>query len=254
MDCIMHQAEKQMSEQYKCDICGAPATVHLTQIVDGKIHKAHLCEKCAAKNKVAELPILKFTEMLAKTLAAGGKKASEEVSETESVGREPSKICPSCGMTDVAFEKKRLFGCDRCYEVFSEEIAALLPKIQRGKDYCGDAAAAKKVASGETAAGAGTPPAAAVPASAGAEELRARLEKAVAKEDYALAARLRDELRALESAASAAAVRGKPAARRVRTAGAGTDAPPPASPAKRSRARKKTSGGNGRKSSGGNDA
>lgn len=175
-----------MSEEYKCDVCGAPATVHLTQIVEGKIHKVHLCEKCAGKSKVAELPILKFTEMLAKTLASGGKKASQEISETEAVGRTPSKICPVCGLTDIVFEKKRLLGCAHCYEIFSEEISALLPKIQPGRKYRGDAeATAKPVKKKKTE-------------KADPEVLRKRLQEAVAKEDYALAASLRDEIRSLE--------------------------------------------------------
>ena len=179
-----------MSEQYKCNICGAPATVHLTQIVDGKIHKVHLCEKCAAKSKVAELPILKFTEMLAKTLAAGGKKSEQEIPSEEIAGREPNKTCPVCGMTDVAFDKNRLFGCAHCYEIFSEEMASLLPKIQRGRDYRGDAGRKTSAERGEDA---GTNE------SAERASLKARLKDAVEREDYALAATLRDTLRALDA-------------------------------------------------------
>lgn len=176
-----------MSEQYKCDICGAPATVHLTQIVDGKIHKVHLCEKCAAKSKVAELPILKFTEMLAKTLI-GGKKDTDELASTESVGREAGKVCPVCGMTDLVFGKKHLFGCAHCYEVFSEEMTELLPKIQRGRQYRGDAGT--RTASKKSSVKKGT--------SAELERLRLRLKDAVKNEDYVLAAKLRDEMHALE--------------------------------------------------------
>lgn len=210
-----------MSEEYKCDICGAPATVHLTQIVDGKIHKVHLCEKCAAKSKVAELPILKFTEMLAKTLAAGGKKAAQEISSTEDAGRTPSKVCPACGMTDIVFEKKHLIGCPRCYEIFSEEIDALLPEIQPGRRYCGDAATEEKKSP------AAEPAHAAVPI----EELRNRLKAAVLKEDYALATALRDEIRRAEKAANAnadatpAKAAKKPSATKKRSrASAGTPA------------------------------
>ena len=193
-----------MSEEYKCDICGAPATVHLTQIVDGKIHKVHLCEKCAAKSKVAELPILKFTEMLAKTLAAGGKKAAQEIASTESAGRAPAKVCPVCGMTDVVFEQKRLIGCPHCYEVFSEEIDALLPEIQPGHNYRGDATAKNAVPTKNAAAG--KKPGESVPAAkadvpVSPEALRRRLKSAVAAEDYALAARLRDEIRRAETPA-----------------------------------------------------
>ena len=189
MDCIIPQAEIPMSEHYKCNICGAPATVHLTQIVDGKIHKVHLCEKCAAKSKVAELPILKFTEMLAKTLAAGGKTASEET-VADNTGREPNKICPVCGMTDIVFDKKRLFGCPHCYEIFSEEISSLLPKIQRGRDYRGDAG--KSVPADRDVKNPGEK-------SLEAANLKLRLKEAVEKEDYALAAKLRDALHSLET-------------------------------------------------------
>ncbi len=175
-----------MSEQYKCNICGAPATVHLTQIVDGKIHKVHFCEKCAAKSKVAELPILKFTEMLAKTLAAGGKDADSESRPEVASGKAPNKVCPVCGMTDIVFDKNRLFGCPHCYETFSEEISEMLPKIQRGRDYRGDAG--KSVpADGNTEKSSDT------------ESLKARLKEAVEKEDYGTAAKLRDALREREA-------------------------------------------------------
>ena len=36
--------------EYKCDICGAPATVHITKIVNGQKIKMHLCQACAQKN------------------------------------------------------------------------------------------------------------------------------------------------------------------------------------------------------------
>lgn len=238
----LHYAkDKTMGENYKCDICGAPATVHLTQIVDGKIHKVHLCEKCAAKSQVAELPILKFTEMLAKTLAAGGKKNSPDEDAAETVGREPKKICPVCGTTDIIFEKKNLFGCPHCYEVFSEKIDEILPKIQKGKTYCGNASPAKKK----------NPRGGNVPAKTeSAEDLRARLKAAVANEDYALAARLRDAVRAAEKSAvpakkSGAEKKKNPAkneeksARKTKVRAAEKPSP------KRSRARgKKSEGGN----------
>ncbi len=191
-----------MSEEYseefssycKCDICGAPATVHLTQIVDGKMHKVHLCEKCAAKSKVAELPILKFTEILAKTLAAGGKKATQELSDPEDIGRFPNKVCPACGMTDIVLKKKHLIGCSRCYEIFSEEIDALLPEIQPGRDYRGDAAGEKNSPA----------PAAEPECKIGSlEELRRLLKTAVSKEDYARATTLRDKIRRAEKRATA---------------------------------------------------
>jgi protein-arginine kinase activator protein McsA len=40
----------------KCQVCGAPARVHYTDITDGKMTTGHFCEKCAeerAKRKKA---------------------------------------------------------------------------------------------------------------------------------------------------------------------------------------------------------
>ena len=38
-----------MATEHKCDICGKPATVHITKIIDNKKVKIHLCSKCAEK-------------------------------------------------------------------------------------------------------------------------------------------------------------------------------------------------------------
>ena len=38
-----------MATEYKCDICGNPATVHITKIIDGKKITIHLCSACAEK-------------------------------------------------------------------------------------------------------------------------------------------------------------------------------------------------------------
>ena len=212
-----------MGEQYKCDVCGAPATVHLTQIADGKIRKVHLCEKCAAKGKIAELPILKFTEMLAETLASGGNKPAREQAADEAFARAPEKVCPDCGMTDLAFARSHRLGCPRCYDVFAEEVAALLPGVQRGGRYRGDA--------GKTGVSAPAkkrkPAAEKLPLAA----LRERLKTAVSQEDYALAAQLRDEIRAAEK---------KPSARAKKSPAASAEKKPP----RRSRASstKKSSG------------
>ena len=35
----------------KCDNCGKNATVHLTEIKNGKKIEKHLCEQCAAQNE-----------------------------------------------------------------------------------------------------------------------------------------------------------------------------------------------------------
>lgn len=38
-----------MSKPLQCSVCDAVATVHLTQITQGKVNKVHYCEACANK-------------------------------------------------------------------------------------------------------------------------------------------------------------------------------------------------------------
>ena len=44
-----------MASPLKCDLCTNPATVHLTQIVNNKVHKVDLCEACAQAKGVTDL-------------------------------------------------------------------------------------------------------------------------------------------------------------------------------------------------------
>lgn len=103
-------------------------------------------------------------------------------------------------MTDIVLKKKHLIGCARCYEVFSEEIDALLPEIQPGRDYRGDAVGEKNSPA----------PAAEPECKIGSlEELRRLLKTAVSKEDYARATTLRDKIRREEKRATAGATPAK---------------------------------------------
>lgn len=178
-----------MSEELKCQICGAPATVHLTQIINGKMRKIHLCEKCAAKHNATELPLIKFAEMITKKLF--GEKLGKEILEgtAKAFSEKDLKLgkqCPKCGMSESELEKHERFGCPQCYETFADALNALLPKIQHAN-----------------AAPEGSAPAPAAPAQkrqaapqVSVESLEQALRDAVAKEDYKLAATLRDQIAA----------------------------------------------------------
>lgn len=216
-----------MSEELKCQICGAPATVHLTQIINGKMRKIHLCEKCAAKHNATELPLIKFAEMITKKLF--GEKLGKEILEgTAKAFSEKDlklgKLCPKCGMSESELEKHERFGCPQCYETFAESLNALLPKIQHanaapeGSAPAPVASAKKRKAAPEVSV----------------EALEQALREAVAKEDYKLAATLRDQIAALKNKPA------KPARKKAAAKTAtGKKAPTATNTAKRSRGGKK---------------
>ena len=55
-----------MASPLKCDLCGKPATVHLTQIVNSKMHKVDLCEACAQAKGVTDPGGFSLADLLLK--------------------------------------------------------------------------------------------------------------------------------------------------------------------------------------------
>ncbi len=140
--------------------------MHLSQVIHGKVTKVHLCESCAQKGGASDPSIFQLAEALAAPHS------------------EPKVVCPKCGFTDQDFRKKGRLGCASCWEVFGDSLQLLLAKVQFQPVHVGR-----------------TPPGF-LPLERWRQRLEAaRLEmsKAVAKEDYEVAARLRDEITELEA-------------------------------------------------------
>jgi protein arginine kinase activator len=157
-----------------CDICKkVVATVHLTQIVDGKMLKVDLCESCAKEKGVQEAAGFSLADLLV------GLGAAEEI-KVESPGAQ----CPVCGFTQADFKKTGRLGCSACWETFEAGLASLLKAMHKGDHHVGKVPAKAM----HTLA-----------VSAKVQELAEQLEKAVREEKYEDAAQIRDEIRELES-------------------------------------------------------
>ncbi|MEK6646863.1 MAG: UvrB/UvrC motif-containing protein [Candidatus Firestonebacteria bacterium] len=106
-----------------CEICKKEnATVHFSQAINEKVTNIHLCEFCAGKKGVMELPFsipLSVKNMLPKFLNVEKKKQKEIVHEK----------CNNCGFTNVDFKKIGYLGCSECYRVFRKTLMPLLNKI-----------------------------------------------------------------------------------------------------------------------------
>ena len=98
-----------MANPLKCDLCSKPATVHLTQILDNKVHKVDLCEACAQEKGVTDPSGFSLADLLLKTSlnpdpAAGGMR------------------CEQCGFSPADFKKQGRFGCPACYGAFKGTV------------------------------------------------------------------------------------------------------------------------------------
>src|SRR5690606_13588562 len=109
----------------KCDICSKPAIVHLTQIVNHKVHKVDLCEECAQAKGVTDPSGFSLADLLLKA----------------SLNPEPATIsgvrCEQCGFTPVDFKKHGRFGCPACFDTFKGLVEPMLDSMHKGTAHTG---------------------------------------------------------------------------------------------------------------------
>ena len=165
----------------QCDHCGdRPAAIHLTQIVNNDVTTVHLCETCAAEKGIqSEASVAKFP--LSDFLASMGKGAAAALPSER-----PAGTCDFCGASLDDFRETGRLGCPHCYHSFETHLRTLLRRIHGASRHVGEV----------YLAGDDTPRT--TDPSRQAAHLREQLERAVAAENFELAAELRDRLRGLE--------------------------------------------------------
>lgn len=114
-----------MASPLKCDLCSKPATVHLTQIVNHKVHKVDLCEECAQAKGVTDPSGFSLADLLLK---------ASLTSEPAAAG---GMRCEQCGFTQGDFKKHGRFGCPHCYDTFRETLEPMLENMHKGIAHSG---------------------------------------------------------------------------------------------------------------------
>src|ERR1700752_3801648 len=161
----------------KCDNCNNAATVHLTEIKNGKKIEKHLCEQCAAQNE--GLPVKSHTpinELLTNfVLAHSG------------LTKEQGAACEHCGITWSEFRQGGLLGCEHDYSLFEKDLTPLLQRAHENATHHLGKVPARRGGTG-------------VPAKRSADitRLRKELDRAVKEEDYERAAKIRDQIKSAE--------------------------------------------------------
>ncbi len=162
----------------KCQRCGQEeATVHITDLVQKVRRDRHLCEGCARaaglfvpdaaageSGGAGDLNLQALVQLVFGDSAGPGSAAGAAAGA--------GLTCSVCGLEYAAFRATGRLACPADYDAFRPALEPLLERIHRGTGHAGKA-----------------------PVAAG---LRAGLAAAVATEDYAAAAGLRDRLRQKE--------------------------------------------------------
>ena len=174
-----------------CDKCGKNnAEVFYKENINGKETKYSLCHECAEKmEKDGEISFKAphfFDDGFGFPDFSGfGSLIGSMLAPSHTKGTALSqKKCDLCGMTFEDFMSEGKAGCPRCYDTFADELERTIAQIHGGTRHIGKTPEKyremhereDKVAS-----------------------LRTKLNEAVKAENYEEAAKLRDEIKGLES-------------------------------------------------------
>ena len=159
-----------------CNVCGTKeASIHLTEIVNGKMAEVHICEACAEEKGTEFKTYFNFGDLL--TGVPGLEKAFGKS------GKKTVLVCKDCGMNYEDFAKNGRLGCAGCYASFQKPLATLIKQVQRSDYHVG-----KKPAR--------------IPKDTRSihdqRQLQERLRKSIQVEAFEEAARLRDEIKQAE--------------------------------------------------------
>ena len=159
----------------KCQTCSQPATVHLTDIVNGHKKELHLCQACAEKQQILKNQDLNLSAILQTVIGQHLGQLTDELARL---------TCPACGIKYMEFRAEGRLGCPHDYDVFRAGLEPLLQRIHRASRHVG-----KSPRHGGRHA----------ERQAELVTLRQQLRTAVEAEAYEEAARLRDVLRQKEA-------------------------------------------------------
>ena len=157
----------------KCEFCDEDATVHLTQVLNQETYEMHLCERCAEERGITDPAGFSLPKLL------GGKEEQVKLPELKNV-----LSCADCGFGIEDLKKVGRLGCPKCYKVFEDEIHGMLDTMHRGVKHTGKQpeGAFDYEQQLEVIA-----------------EVKNELEIAIKGEDFEQAAKLRDQIKELET-------------------------------------------------------
>jgi protein arginine kinase activator len=145
--------------------------------IKGEVNVLHLCQRCAADRGIETSITTPLKNMIADYLPAV--QASQAVT-----AQLDSMRCAFCSMSLADFRESGRLGCASCYTTFDQSLRALLRRVHGNAKHAGRQYDA--------------PPPDLLHEVTALGELRERLRRAIAQEEFEQAAQLRDQIRGME--------------------------------------------------------
>lgn len=168
-----------------CQICKKNEATFFTKydIMGETITRAY-CSKCAAKYKEDKILNSPSLSQLIESLMnfAGDELISEP--KKKITKKQKEKTCPKCGSTyeDVVISLHP--GCEECYQTFNKEISEMISRVSKDITFVGSSPKSANLKGADDRMT--------------LRNMKVDLNEAIKEEDYEEAARLRDEIKALE--------------------------------------------------------
>ncbi|MFD2925265.1 UvrB/UvrC motif-containing protein [Halobacillus naozhouensis] len=171
----------------ECQRChNRPATVHLTQLLNGEKTEIHVCEQCAKEKGYMHDHEENFilNDLLTGLFNFETKHSLKGHPHSAPSPKEQLK-CPNCGLTFQEFAKAGKFGCAECYKTFDDKLNPILRRVHSGN----------------------TRHDGKIPRREGGnlhlkrqmDEYKSDLQRLIEQEEFEEAAKVRDEIRSLDS-------------------------------------------------------
>ncbi len=173
----------------KCKI--REANIKYTEVINGIKNEHNLCSQCAREMDFGHYSAIFDGEFpLGKLLSSllGVEESSQEEDKLQQIA------CPTCKTSSQDFVESSRFGCPDCYGVFDLLIGDKIKKLQGNSAHTGKKPKYQKIAAASQAQGTPEPR---LSREEKLQVLKARLQEAVQKEEYELAAQYRDQIKGL---------------------------------------------------------
>jgi protein arginine kinase activator len=162
-----------------CEKCQKKvACVHITKVNNNQKIEKHLCEDCAKEMGEVNFSSLSLDNKLS---------VQDFLKGMFSFASEPevpqNSTCNNCGLSYSEFSRNGKLGCSYCYGTFSDRLEPLLRRIHGASNHTGKI----PVRTGEV-----------FTSRQKLKKLKQQLTDCISNEEYEMAAKLRDEIRAIE--------------------------------------------------------
>ncbi|MBQ7580388.1 MAG: UvrB/UvrC motif-containing protein [Clostridia bacterium] len=166
-----------------CQKCGKhEATTHIKQVINGEFEEIYLCSDCARKSGYTD----SFSGFGFDLSSFFPSFFSQPKAAIESGS---SERCPKCGTSFREIVKSGKIGCAECYEKFYDLLIPSIRRIHGKTRHSGKAISPVAGGSVQTSV------------EEKISRLKEKLQQSVEKQEFEEAAKLRDEIKSLESEA-----------------------------------------------------